>query len=71
MKGRVWPRPFQLVDGERRPIKGKSSWTYEFGVPRGGKRKFVTRVVSVPRRRQSQRSPRRSRRPAKSRAATP
>lgn len=44
MKGRVWPRPFHLVEGERRPIKGRSTWTYEFAV-RGddGRRRFVTK----------------------------
>src|SRR5215212_7257260 len=44
MRGRVWPRPYHLVDGERRPVKGKSTWTYEFAV-RGddGRRRFVTK----------------------------
>lgn len=43
MKGRVWPRPYQLVDGERRPIKGKSTWTYEFMVQRGTGRKSISK----------------------------
>lgn len=44
MRGRVWPRPYQLVDGERRPIKGKSTWTFEIAL-RGddGRRRFVTK----------------------------
>lgn len=43
MKGRVFPRPYQLVDGERRPIKGKSTWTYEFMVTRNGKRRSISK----------------------------
>lgn len=42
MKGTIWPRPFikDAKTGERRPIKGRSTWTFQFAVPKadGGKR---------------------------------
>lgn len=44
MKGTVWPRPFEKdpESGARRPVKG-STWTYQFTVTRGGKRRHVTK----------------------------
>lgn len=41
MNGRVFPRPYQLVNGRRRPVRG-SKWYYEFAVQRDGKRRFIS-----------------------------
>ena len=49
MKGRVYPRPYINEPDPRnpertvrRPIRGKSTWTYTFAVKRGGKRHEVS-----------------------------
>src|SRR4051812_48227268 len=44
MKGTVWPRPYEKdpQTGARRPVKG-STWTYQFAVPKGDSRRFVSK----------------------------
>lgn len=46
MKGTIYPRPFEKdpKTGARRPIKGKSTWTYQFWIPKAdGGRRYITK----------------------------